>query len=85
MTNSRRRCNRYANRKAQQVEFNVYDPVYYKNFQRTSKTSPQWIPYYRVVDFDGSKQLILKHQLDNKMIKCNVDQVRKAVLDEWTL
>ena len=45
MTKSRIRRNRYANRKAQQVEFNANDPVYYINCQRTNKKSPQWVPY----------------------------------------
>lgn len=82
---SRDRRNKYANKGTVQTEFKVNDPVYYKNFYRKHKLTPKWIPYYRVIEVLGSKNLLIKNQLDNQIIKVHVDQIRKAPIEDWEL
>jgi hypothetical protein len=63
----------------------VNDAVYYKNFHRNSKLQPKWIPYFRVMEKLSDRNLLIKNQLDNQVVKCHVDQVRKANIADWGL
>ena len=80
---SRRRRNKHANKNAKLVDFQINDAVYYKNLHKRSKLQPKWIPYYRVIEKPSDRTLIIKNQLDNQIVRCHVDQVRKANIEDW--
>ena len=63
------------------MEFKVGSPVYYKNFRRTSKFAPKFIPYYRIIEQKGPVTFIIKSQLDSTTTKATADQLRLANLD----
>ena len=78
---ARKRQKRYADKNAQRVEFKVGSPVYCKNFRRTSKFAPKFLPYYRIIEQKGPVTFIIKSQLDGTTTKANADQLRLANLD----
>jgi transposase InsO family protein len=81
----RKRRNKYADKGSKVITFEVNDPVYYKNYHRHNKLTPRWVPYYRVIEVIEPKNLVIKNLLDNSIVRCRVDQVRKADIAEWTL
>ena len=78
---ARKRQKRYADKNAQRVEFKVGSPVYYKNFRRTSKFAPNFLPYNRIIEQKGPVTFIIKSQLDGTTTKATADQLRLANLD----
>ena len=78
---ARKRQKRYADKNAQRVEFKVGSPVYYKNFRRTAKFAPKFLPYYRIIEQKGPVTFIIKSQLDGTTTKATADQLRLANLD----
>ena len=82
---ARKKRNKHANKNAQWVDFQVNDPVFYKNYGRKSKFDRKWKPYFRVMEKLSDRSLLIKNQLDNQVIKCHVNQVRKANIADWEL
>ena len=47
----------YANRNRNKVNFEIGDPVYYKNHRRQGKLDMRWHPYYRIIEKKKSTHL----------------------------
>ena len=82
---SKRRQADYANKNTKDIKFEINDPVYYKNFQRTNKLDSKWRPYYRIIEQKSPLTYVIKNQLDNSTIKVHADQIRHANIDEWPM
>ena len=81
---SKRRQAKYANKGVKDVEFQVGDPVYYKNHVRENKLSSRWLPYYRIIDQTSPINFMLKNQLTGKTTKAHAKQIRLDSL-EWEI
>ena len=79
---SKRRQADYANKNTKDIKFEINDPVYYKNFQRTNKLDSKWRPYYRIIEQKSPLTYVIKNQLDNSTIKVHADQLRHANIDK---
>ena len=81
---AKRRQVRYANKGVKDVEFQVGDPVYFKNHVRENKLSSRWLPYYRIIDQTSPVNFMIKNQLTGKTTKAHAEQIRLASL-EWEI
>merc|ERR1711951_89853 len=68
----------YHDRKAKNINYQVGDHVYYKNFNRTTKLDKKWLPYYIILEKHSPVSFIIKHQLDNTTKKAHAAQLRKT-------
>lgn len=82
---AKRRQAKYADRGTKAVEFQVGDPVYYKNNQRKGKLDLKWKPYYRVIEKRGPVSYIIKNQLDGSTCKVHAEMLRLANVDDWQM
>jgi hypothetical protein len=60
----KKRQAKYADQKSKDQQFQIGDPVYYKNHRKISKLQNNWKPYYRIIDQITPVTFIIKHQLD---------------------
>ena len=58
----KRQAKYYADRNSKAVEFEIGDPVYYKNNKRINKFALKWKPFYRVIEKKGPVTYIIKNQ-----------------------
>ena len=65
---SRTRRNRYANRNTKIIDFNLNDPVFYKDPRRAGKLSRKWLPYYRIIQIFSKHSVLIKNTIDNSLI-----------------
>ncbi|ESP03278.1 hypothetical protein LOTGIDRAFT_171625 [Lottia gigantea] len=82
---AKKRQAKYANKNTKNIEFEVGDPVYYKNFLRKNKLEDRWTPYYRIVEKTSSVSYRIKSQLTGKTTKAHAEQLRLAKIDEWDI
>ena len=61
--------NELADRHAQEVKFQIGDPVYYKNHTRKNKLDIKWQPYYRIIEQISPVTFIIRSQLDGNVTK----------------
>jgi hypothetical protein len=81
---AKRRQVRYANKGVKNVEFQVGDPVYFKNHVRENKLSSRWLPYYRIIEQTSPVNFMITNQLTGKTTKAHAEQIRLASL-EWEI
>ena len=48
----------YADKNAKVIDFEIGDPVYYRNNRRTNKFDLKWKPFYRIIDKKGPVDLL---------------------------
>lgn len=80
---AKKRQAKYANKGTKVVEFEVGDPVYYKNNQRKGKLDMKWKPYYRILERRGPVSYVIKNQLDGSTSKVHAEMLRLAKIDDW--
>lgn len=80
---SRKKRNERINRDRKIVTFKENDAVYYRNFNRSSKLTAPWRPYFNVVKVLSPTSLLIKNQLDSKTVRCHISSVRLANIAEW--
>ena len=56
---AKKRQAKYADKGTKEIEFQVGDPVFYKNNQRKSKLDLKWKPYYRIIEKIGLVSYVL--------------------------
>ena len=59
---AKKRQAKYADRNSKAVEFEIGDPVNYKNNKRINKFALKWKPFYRVIEKKGPVTYIIKNQ-----------------------
>ena len=82
--NSRKTRNMAINKNRRQVTYELNDAVYYKNFNRASKLTPSWRPYFRVIKVLTPTSVLIKNQLNSKIIKTHTNHIRHAKINHWT-
>ena len=76
---------RYADKGAKDIQFEVGDPVYYRNNQRKGKLDLKWKPFYRILEKKGPITYIIKNQLDGSTCKVHAEMLRLAKIDDWQI
>ena len=84
-TTKKKRQAKYADKGTKQVEFQINDPVYYKNNQTKGKLDCKWKPFYRIIERKGPATYEIKNQLDGSTCKVHAEMLRAANLDEWNI
>ena len=82
---AKKRQAKYADKGTKQVEFQINDPVYYKNNQRKGKLDCKWKPFYRIIERKGPATYVIKNQLNGSTCKVHAEMLRAANLDEWDI
>ena len=82
---AKKKRNELANRHAQEVKFQIGDPVYYKNHTRKNKLDIKWQPYYRIIEQTSPVTFIIRSQLDGNVTKVHAQHLRPANLNEWEI
>ena len=76
---------RLADRNRTLVELEIGDPVYLKNHQRGGKLDKKWNPYYRVVEKLSERTYKIRNQLDGKVTKSHIQDLRLAPIGDWDI
>lgn len=84
LTRSKKRQAKYANKHTKNVEYNVGDPVYYKNFSQ-GKLLNRWYPYYRIIKKTSPVNFVIKNQLDGSTENVHAENIRLAHIDVWPI
>ena len=82
---SKKRQAKYANKHAQNIEYNVGDPVFYKNFVVGKLEGKRWYPYYRIIKKTSPVNFVIRNQLDGTTVDVHAENIRLAHIDEWPL
>jgi hypothetical protein len=72
-----------ADKKSEDVQLQVGDPVYLKNNRRKNKLDKKWLPYYRIIKQTGPVSFVVKDQLTGATTKCHARQLRLADITLW--
>ena len=79
---AKKRQARYADKGTKDIQFEVGDPVYYRNNQRKGKLDLKWKPFYRILEKKGPVTYIIKNQLDGSTCKVHAEMLRLAKIDD---
>ena len=82
MKKMKKRQKNYADRTRKDVVFEVGDPVYLKNHQKSCKLSPSWQPYYRIIEQTSPLTFRIKNQLTGAVVSSHAEHLRLAKV-EW--
>ena len=82
---AKKRQAKYADRNTKVVEFEIGDPVYYKNNQRKGKFDMRWKPFYRILEKKGPVSYVIKNQLDGSTSRVHAEMLRLAKIDNWQI
>ena len=67
------------------LDFEVGDPVFYKNNKRKGKLDVRWKPYYRIIEKKGPVSYVIKNQLDGSTSHVRTEMSSLAHVDEWQI
>ncbi|MES9884949.1 MAG: hypothetical protein ABW185_29245, partial [Sedimenticola sp.] len=82
---AKKRQAKYADRGTKAIDFEVNDPVYYRNNQRKGKLDIKWKPFYRIIEKKGPLSYVIKNQLDGTTSRVHAELLRAAHIDEWDI
>ena len=82
---AKRRQAKYANKKAEEVQLEVGDPVYYQVHNKPSKLHNNWKPFFRIIEKTSPVNFKIKNQLDGSVLPCHAENIHKAQVDEWQI
>ena len=82
---AKKRQAKYADRGTKAIDYEVGDPVFYKNHNRKGKLDAKWKPYYRIIEKKGPVSYIIKNQLDGSTSPVHSTDLRLAHVDEWQI
>ena len=80
---AKKRQARYADKNAKVIDFEIGDPVYYRNNRRTNEFDLKWKPFYRIIDKKGPVTYLIKNQLDGSVSKVHAEMLRLANIEDW--
>ena len=80
---AKKRQAKYADKNSKAVDFEIGDPVYYRNNRRKNKFDMKWKPFYRVIDKKGPVTYLIKNQLDGSVSKVHAEMLRAANVEDW--
>ena len=73
---AKKRQAKYADRGTKVIDFEVGDPVFYKNNNRKGKLDVKWKPYYRIIEKKGPVSYVIKNQLDGSTRHVHAENVK---------
>ena len=82
---AKRKQAKYADKGAKTVEFEVGDPVFYKNNRKKGKLDLKWKPYFRILEKKSPVTYVIKNQLDGSTCKVHAELLRLANVDDWKI
>ena len=82
---AKKRQAKYADRNSKAVEFEIGDPVCYKNNKRMTKFDLKWKPFYRVIEKKGPVTYMIKNQSDGSTSKVHAEMLRLANIEDWNI
>jgi hypothetical protein len=80
---SKRKQKDQADKKSDEIQLQVGDPVYLKNNRRKNIFDKKWLPYNRIIKQTGPVSFVVKDQLTGTTTKCHGRQLRVADLTQW--
>ena len=80
---AKKRQTKYADRNTKVIEFEVGDPVYYRNNRIKNKFDLKWKPFYRIIEKKGPVTYLIKNQLDGSVSKVHAEMLRLANIEDW--
>ena len=80
---AKKRQAKYSDKNSKAVDFEIGDPVYYRNNRRKNKFDMKWKPFYRVIDKKGPVTYLIKNQLDGSVSKVHAEMLRAANVEDW--
>ena len=57
---AKKRQAKYADRGSKMIDFEVGNPVFYRNNHRKGKLDVKWKPYYRIIEKKGPVSYVIK-------------------------
>ena len=85
LKSAKKRQAKYADKGTKNVEFEIGDPVYYKNNQRKGKLDLKWKPYFRILERKGPVTYVIKNQLDGSTCTVHAEMLRLANVEDWQM
>lgn len=85
MKKAKRKQAKYHDRGVKQMDYQIGDPVYYKNNRRKGKLDVKWHPYHRIIEKTGPVSYVIKNQLDGSTSRVHAEQLRLANLEKWDI
>ena len=74
---------KYNDQNSKDIQFEIGDPVYYKNHRRKNKLDSKWKPFFRIIERKSPLTYVIRNQLDGTTIKVHVQHLRKAQVEKW--
>ena len=78
MKRAKEKRNEIANRNRKPTSFTVGDPVFYKNFTKTSKLDKKWLTHYNIIEQSGPVSFKIRNQLTGATKRVHADALRLA-------
>lgn len=77
------RQKKYHDRNAKEIEYEIGDPVFYRNNTKESKLDDRWKSHYRVIEINSPVTCTIRNQLTGDVRKVNIEHLVKADLTDW--
>ena len=85
LKNAKKRQAKYADQGSKQIDYEVGDPVYYKNQRMQNKLDARWKPFHRIIARRGPSSYLIQNQLDGSTIKAHAVDLNPVNLEEWDI
>ena len=85
MKKAKKRQAKYADQGSKQIDYEVGDPVYYKNQRMQNKLDARWKPFHRIIAKRGPSSYLIQNQLDGSTIKAHAVDLNPVNLEEWDI
>ena len=82
---AKKRQAKYADQGSKQIDYEVGDPVYYKNQRMQNKLDARWKPFHRIIAKRGPSSYLIQNQLDGSTIKAHAIDLNPVNLEEWDI
>ena len=70
--------NEFANRKRKPINFKVGDPVFLKNFTKSTKLDKNWLTHYTIIEKRGPVSFTVRNQMTGKVKRVHANGLRLA-------
>jgi hypothetical protein len=80
---AKKRQDKYANRGAVPLNFQIGDAVYLRNHTPKGKLDRKWFPFYRIISQTSPVPFVIKNQLDGSTRKTHANDIRLADVEQW--
>lgn len=85
LKHAQKRQAKYANKNANEVEFEVGQAVFLKNNKKKSKIDNRYLPYYRIIEKRGPISFVVKNILTGNVTKAHANNLKFANVEDWEI